>query len=222
MIEPTKIIRCKRKSIALIINNQAQLIVRAPKLTKDETIFRLIASKQKWIEQKQQIVNANNIKYAETEYKNGDVVLFLGKNYTLEFANIKEIIFSESKLYAPIKYQNNAKNYFIKWYKQQATQILQQRLQLCASNIGANFATFSLTNARCKWGSCSAKQDIKLSWRLVMCPMFVVDYVVAHEVCHLQFKNHQKEFWRKVAQIYPNYKTAEKWLKSNFGLIKNL
>ena len=72
-----------------------------------------------------------------------------------------------------------------------------------------------LKNNATNWGSCSSKNNINISIRLLLAPEFAVDYVIIHELCHLKHRNHSKHFWNLVAQCCPDYKTAEKWLKTN-------
>ena len=65
------------------------------------------------------------------------------------------------------------------------------------------------------WGSCSSANNVNLSTRLLFAPMDVIDYVIIHELAHLYEMNHSNKFWNIVAQVMPNYKEKEKWLKEN-------
>lgn len=71
-----------------------------------------------------------------------------------------------------------------------------------------------------RWGSCSSKGSFNFSWRLIMAPVPVIDYVVVHELVHLEEKNHSKIFWIKVKMLLPNYETYKDWLKENSYLLK--
>lgn len=66
-----------------------------------------------------------------------------------------------------------------------------------------------------RWGSCSRTGRLSLSWRLALAPLSVADYVIAHEVAHLSQMNHSAAFWKVVADLAPEYKQAERWLKKN-------
>ena len=72
-----------------------------------------------------------------------------------------------------------------------------------------------LKNNSTNWGSCSSKNNINVSVRLLLAPEFAVDYVLIHELCHLTHRNHSKQFWDLVAVCSPQYMKAEKWLKKN-------
>jgi predicted metal-dependent hydrolase len=69
------------------------------------------------------------------------------------------------------------------------------------------------------WGSCTARGVINLNWRLIFAPPPVLEYVVVHELCHLRVRNHQKEFWRLVAEVLPDYGPQRRWLKERGHLL---
>ena len=66
-----------------------------------------------------------------------------------------------------------------------------------------------------RWGSCSVRGTISLNWRLIQTPPFVVDYIIIHELMHRRQMNHSARFWKQVAEAFPDYRRAEKWLKSS-------
>ena len=72
-----------------------------------------------------------------------------------------------------------------------------------------------ITDAKTCLGSCGYRGTLNFCWRLVLAPLWVVDYVVAHELAHLVERNHSRKFWQKVETIFPDYKKAHEWLKTN-------
>ena len=70
-------------------------------------------------------------------------------------------------------------------------------------------------NQQSRWGSCSTSGNITLNWRLVQMPDDVADYVMLHELVHLEHPNHSTRYWRRVAAICPNWRTAERWLRTS-------
>ncbi|MBK7797930.1 MAG: M48 family metallopeptidase [Saprospiraceae bacterium] len=72
-----------------------------------------------------------------------------------------------------------------------------------------------LRNNNSNWGSCSTNKNISLSSRLLLCPDFIFDYIIIHELAHLQHHNHSKAFWNLVECVMPEFKLAEKWLKKH-------
>lgn len=84
-----------------------------------------------------------------------------------------------------------------------------------AVQIGRSYARISIRDTRSRWGSCSARGGLMYSWRLIMAPSEVLDYVAAHEVAHLQEMNHSAAFWKVVEGLMPDYQTPRRWLREN-------
>jgi predicted metal-dependent hydrolase len=80
---------------------------------------------------------------------------------------------------------------------------------------GGHYSSIRIGDQKTRWGSCSSNGTLSFSWRLMLAPPRVLDYVVIHELCHLTYMNHSREFWAKVASIDPDYREHRKWLKDN-------
>ncbi|HEV8679955.1 MAG TPA: SprT family zinc-dependent metalloprotease [Stellaceae bacterium] len=90
---------------------------------------------------------------------------------------------------------------------------LSHRARLCAARIGKPVARVGVRDTRSRWGSCSANGSLSFSWRLVLMPDEVIDYIVAHEVAHLAEMNHGPRFWRLVRTLTPDCAAPRAWLK---------
>ncbi len=88
-----------------------------------------------------------------------------------------------------------------------------------AAALGTTYGRLTIRDTRSRWGSCSSEGNLMYSWRLVMAPPEVLDYVAAHEVSHLLEMNHSPDYWRVVASIYPDYKAPRAWLRQNGSLL---
>jgi predicted metal-dependent hydrolase len=84
-----------------------------------------------------------------------------------------------------------------------------------ADRLGVTFSKISLKDPKSRWGSCSSDRRLMFSWRLIMAPLEVSSYVVAHEIAHLLYMDHSKKFWTTVGSIYPNYEDQRNWLREN-------
>ena len=84
-----------------------------------------------------------------------------------------------------------------------------------AASLGVTPARLTLRDTRSRWGSCTARGDLMFSWRLIMAPPEVLDYVAAHEVAHLVEMNHSRAFWDTVARTCPGFEEPRRWLKQN-------
>ncbi|KEP71290.1 zinc metalloprotease [Thioclava dalianensis] len=82
-----------------------------------------------------------------------------------------------------------------------------------AEQLGRSYTRITLRDTRSRWGSCSSSGALSYSWRLIMAPPEVLDYVAAHEVAHLVEMNHSAAFWSQVARLRPGYKSERAWLK---------
>lgn len=220
MIQPKEIIRSNRKTIALIVNNRAELIVKAPFDVSDEKIASTISHKKNWIDEKQKFIRTFFGKYHESTFAIGENFLYKGDCYLLDYnSNADTVTIGDKNIILPLDKKGMAKRLLIEWYKSQAIQDIQERVDFWANKMGTKYFSFNLSDAKGRWGSCGIKQNINLNWRLIMCPQFVVDYVIIHELSHIKFKNHSKDFWNRVATIMPDYKSAQDWLSQNSGLI---
>lgn len=84
-----------------------------------------------------------------------------------------------------------------------------------AAALGRRYRGLTLRDTRSRWGSCSAEGDLMFSWRLIMAPPEVLDYVAAHEVAHLAQMNHSPAFWAVVGRLMPGYDAPRAWLRAN-------
>jgi len=102
-----------------------------------------------------------------------------------------------------------------KWYRRQAKKELTVKSIFYAGKLGVDFNRVSVKDTKTRWGSCSSKTNLNYNYHLIKMPEQVLDYVVVHEVCHLQELNHSKKYWELVRGLCPEYKTYVKWLKEN-------
>jgi predicted metal-dependent hydrolase len=91
-----------------------------------------------------------------------------------------------------------------------------------ASQIGRRVAQVSLRDTRSRWGSCSADGSLMYSWRLIMAPPRVLDYVAAHEVAHMLEMNHSPRFWAVVERLFPHWQVERNWLKRKGGALQSI
>jgi predicted metal-dependent hydrolase len=222
-----EIIRSSRKTFAIVIRRDGTLIVRAPRRATLKQIHEIIERKVDWIREKRAFMLNNYPQAAPKEYVNGESFWYLGKVYPLELVppasthlNTSYPLALGDHFYLSRTAHKKAGQVFETWYRKQARKLLSQRLKECAAQYGFVLPNIRITSARTRWGSCSSSGYINFTWRLVMAPMDVIDYVVVHELVHLIVRGHSRAFWDKVKAIMPDYKQREKWLDLNGGLFK--
>jgi len=103
----------------------------------------------------------------------------------------------------------------IDFLKREARKALDARSRDFADRIGAKPSRIAVRDTASRWGSCSASGSISYSWRLILAPSFVFDYVVAHEVAHLREMNHGPRFWKLVRSLVPDIDAPQEWLRKN-------
>ncbi len=102
-----------------------------------------------------------------------------------------------------------------KRYRDAAKEYIPKRVEYYHAFTGGQYTKITIRDQKTRWGSCSSNGTLSFSFRLMMAPPRILDYVVVHELCHLTHMNHSKEFWNMVETILPDYKEHRKWLKEN-------
>lgn len=165
-----KLIRSKRKTIELSIDDDFEPVVKAPLKMNRKDIDSFVSKHEKWI--KKQI---------------------LAKKERIE------------------KY--SATNEEEKLLKEKALPYLTERTNYFSAIMGVKPTGIKITSAKKRFGSCSAKNSICYSWRLMQYPSEAIDYVVVHELAHIVHKNHGSDFYKMIETYLPDYKNREKLLK---------
>ncbi len=213
---PYKIIRSKRKTFALEVTRDASLIVRVPKHASMKLIEKIVNKKQPWIRKRQDIARNKYQKIAAKEFVNGEGFLYLGNAYKLIITDsTNPALKFDNAFYLSREHLSDARELFINWYKEQAYKIIAERVNRYSSASGLKYNKVKITSAQKRWGSCSFKNNLNFSWRLIMAPLRIIDYLVVHELAHVEEKNHSKSFWNKVKEMLPDYEQQRKWLRDN-------
>ena len=105
--------------------------------------------------------------------------------------------------------------YLEKKYRAAAKKYIYERVEYYLPMTGGAYDRIRIGDQKTRWGSCSANGTLSFSWRLMLAPPRVLDYVVIHELCHLTYMDHSKRFWDKVEGLDPDYREHRQWLKDN-------
>jgi predicted metal-dependent hydrolase len=211
-----KLVRSRRKTIAIVVERDGRLTVRAPLRMAEARIHEFVESHANWIAKNQAKVRVATPP-PQKQYADGETFLYLGKSYPLHIVPSQRpaLKFDGCTFRLTKSTRPKAEQAFIRWYKAQALEVLSGRLQAFAGKYGFTYQKIRISSARTRWGSCSSRGTLSFTYRLVMAPPEVVDYVVIHELVHTQVKNHSKTFWGLVGKILPEYKTHIHWLRKN-------
>ncbi len=220
-IQIDQIIRSNRKSIGLEISPDARLIVRSPYFTPRKFIERIVDQKKIWILYKQDQAREIAKHIPIKKFIQGEPFLYLGKTFPLYITDHSHsaLMFNGKTFSLRKKNLAEAKAFFTQWYKKQALKIYRDRIARYEKMTGIISNQLALSNARKRWGSCNSKGNLIINWRLIMAPQDISDYVIVHELIHIEEKNHGKRFWSKVETILPQYKLYKKWLREKGHLL---
>lgn len=213
-----KIVYSNRRTISLTVNRMGEVILRAPKRISQSSLQKFVQRHQDWILKRHAEAKLKQKKFVE-----GELFWYLGKQYPLLIleAPKRRLLFENAQFFISRQQLHKARNLFLDWYKNQALEVLPDRVNHYASAMGLSPKKVSIRKAETRWGSCSRAGNINFSSRLVMAPREIIDSVVVHELAHLAHHNHSKSFYQLVEKFYPNYKAAKKWL-NKFGRQLNI
>jgi predicted metal-dependent hydrolase len=102
-----------------------------------------------------------------------------------------------------------------RWYRRAARAEIEPRLDRACALAGTAYSGLTIRGQRTRWASCSRAGAMSFNWRLLLAPEEVLDYVIWHEVCHLEVMDHSPRFWRLVASRSPGYREHVRWLRSH-------
>lgn len=210
-----QLIRSKRKTVAIIVQRDGKVIVRAPLKASQRQIRQFVETKIGWILEKKAQAQQQPPQTAR-QFTAGERFPYLGREYALSVVSGPRAgLRFEAGFFLNQNSQAEAALLFEKWYKAAARKVLTERVRFYAQKFGLKYQKIRISSARTRWGSCSSRDTLSFTWRLVMAPLEVVDYVVIHELAHLRHPNHSAAFWAEVAGMMPDYKRQRDWLKKN-------
>lgn len=209
------LIRSNRRTVALILERDGSLTVRAPKRAAMRDIQNFVHEKADWIERSREKLKAI-VTVPKKEFADGETFLFLGKDYELRFVpSQRQTLQFDGGFTLKASARPRGEAVFTQWYRSQALTIFTERVTDYATLHGFSPKQVKVNSAKTRWGSCSTNGTINFSWRLVMAPLDVIDYVVIHELVHLRVKDHSQRFWQAVERLCPEYKAHRIWLRDH-------
>jgi predicted metal-dependent hydrolase len=108
-----------------------------------------------------------------------------------------------------------------RWYRRRAKAEIGPRLDAATARAGTTYRGLTIRSQRTRWASCSSNGAMSFNWRLLLAPPEILDYVVEHEVCHLEVMDHSPRFWRLLASRSPDWRAHSAWLR-RYGSTLNL
>lgn len=203
-----RILFSRRRTLSIEIERDGGVTVRAPFYTSRKYIFDKVQEKAVWILRNQKIARTRFIESAPKRFEEGEELLFLGRVFPIVISDAAEEPFSlrKGRFFLSPQAASRAKEVVIAWYRCQAKNVFSQRLLLLSRKTSIPFSSFRLSGASSQWGSCQKNGTIRLSWKLVMAPLDLIDYVIFHELAHIRVHNHSQNFRELLSDICPDWR----------------
>jgi predicted metal-dependent hydrolase len=210
-----------RKTLNISVERDRSIIVRAPHYLTAEKIDKVVQSKRQWIKEKLNHTQKYPLISENKEFVSGETLMYLGKNYQLLVIDDEiEGIEFDQRFRISKSNQSKANELFKKWYLSQALKKIEPLATKYAQSLGVEYNQFKTSEMKYRWGSCTPANNIIFNWRIIKAPMYVLEYLVAHELVHLLEDNHTQRFWNILSIQVPNYEKAKNWLKKNGQLLE--
>ena len=222
--------RSQRAVKVRIIVTADKVEVVAPIKVPERRIQQFVQDKQQWIIQalaKTAERSRHHQSLRPAVYSDGATIPYLGNSYHLTIRPSKlkkiKIEFADGFLahvpeaWLEKEHSEDVKAALTLWMKKQAVLHVQQLVNRHAVKNRLFPRTVSIKTQKSRWGSCGIHNDIHINWLLIMAPPEVLEYVVVHELCHIQVRNHSAHFWNLVGEHLPDYQNQRRWLKQHGG-----
>lgn len=214
--------RCRRRTIGMRIDSRG-LTVRIPSNESLRQVESVLKNKADWVISK--LDEWKGRRSTELVWEEKGIFPLLGEPWHLVIAASGDTQMVPAKMLQngedqqfklalfPTLTAQQIEKAVMAWYRSQAMSCFSERIAVYAHKLGVALPPLRLSHAITLWGSCNAHGVVRINWRLVQMPLYLIDYVVAHELSHLIEMNHSTAFWQTVNRIYPDYLQARKELK---------
>jgi predicted metal-dependent hydrolase len=215
----------RRRSISIEVR-AACVRVRAPLGVAERDLHQFVREKRRWISckiaEQKQLLQA----IPERHYQSGAQLPYLGHSLKLvvetvnspkverSTVNGSEYLHVQISARSKMPVATQVQRLVHIWYQQEALRLLTQKTDQLVTRMALRHAGVTVKATRSKWGHCTSRGAIQYNWHILLAPMNIVDYLVAHEVCHLRHPNHSPAFWQLVASVCPSFLEDRAWLKA--------
>ncbi|WP_333861147.1 M48 family metallopeptidase [Clostridium sp.] len=218
------VVRKNKKNISIKIDEKGKVIINAPYYINYKSIEEVVKNKMPWILKNVNIVKERIQDVKFRDISQGKKILWLGR-----YLNIKKYIVDSGKYYIRICKDNfqifgseilledeaKVKDIIYKFYRKKAELIFKHKVDVYSKKLRVSPQNITVRCQKTLWGSCYSNGNINLNCRLLMSPVEIIEYIVVHELCHLVYMNHSKDYWKLVESQIPDYAVRREWLKDN-------
>lgn len=204
---------CDRKTMEIAVHPDSTITVKAPRCSDITLVEKKVIKRARWILRQLNYFKQFNPKTPNRCYVNGETHMYLGKQYRLKIAGGAENSVKLSHGFFHITCRSEptpstAKKLLDRWYSEKAQLQFSQSMDRCWQKLGGlniDRPKLSIRRMKKRWGSLSDKGTVTLNTDLVRAPKECIDYVVMHELCHLQYHDHSPEFYNLLDSVIPDW-----------------
>lgn len=208
--------RVDRKTMEISVEPDMSIIVKAPIGAKLSKIESKLKKRGRWILKQQSYFKQFQPRLTERLYLSGETHFYLGKRYQLKVkdSDKPQVLLKNGAflVYTPDKSQNTVQKLMIKWYRQKAKEYFPKTLnRLWNNSFTQNYEQphIQIRILKKRWGSLSPGGILTINLELIKAPKECIDYVITHELCHLKYPNHNKDFYQLLEELIPNWKNVK-------------
>lgn len=193
----------KRKKVYVRLEPNGLVTVKAPNGLPEEQIQAAVAQQaDRILEIRAKLAKAQEAPKPKEYREDGEgEFLHLGRRCRLD-----ELIPTEGRTEEQLRADLK------KFYFSSCKKVVNERIGAYAKQLKAEPKSIEIIESATKWGSCDSRKRLNFNYLLAMAPVYAIDYVIVHELCHIHHMNHDRSFWRKLGSILPDYKEREAYL----------
>lgn len=209
----------RSKTVAVTVDPAGNVLVVAPERFPVDRLDVLVQRKAPWIVQQLRNLQSLPAAPAPREFVSGESVYYLGRHYRLKVHPdaVGDAKLRGGWLYVPApdgaEQTAHVRAALVSWFRRQADERLPGRVETWSVKAGVAMPRVAIVDQQKRWGSCDRHGTIRLNWRIIQAPMRLVDYVIVHELVHLQHRGHGRDYWQAIGRVMPDYERRRQDLR---------
>lgn len=206
----------RRKTVSLGLERDGQLLILAPAGIQREQLDRLVSSRQDWLYGKLAEKHRLHRPRRTREFVTGEGFYYAGRSYRLlvtrSEAEGEALRLQGGRFQLSQTQLHQGRELFIDWYSAHLLAWAEEQLIRLTPRLRVLPSKLRVADLGQRWGSCSASRDVTLHWRVALLPRRMAEYVLVHELVHLEHHHHRAAFWQRLEVLVPDYAERKSWL----------
>lgn len=213
-----------RRTLSLTVHPDMSIVLKAPLDASNQRIETFLKDKWLWLEKQLRFFQKYQRKSYPNEFLSGESFFYLGRQYKLKVIRSRRVFVKLSKGTILVSSLESANQGYLnrvilkRWYQKQSIVVLQKRYNEVLKNFNYDYVpSLVICKMSKRWGSYVNKKKIIINPELIKTSTDCIDYVITHELCHIKYKNHTKDFYLYLESKFPNWKKAKEKLELKWG-----